>query len=230
MKNILVLFCFLLSTTGFAQGLEQSILKDFCKCFGKINSENPSIDDSFDNCLNSVIKNYEDEIHNIFYQKFSSKDELTYGKAYDYGYEYMEKVVSNNLEFLIFECDSFYNLAEKAREKKLNDQEEKIINSKINDLTIKIEKFTFKNIFLLQRGINYFKLKNYKKARFDFKSVLEIEPENLEASLYLAFVEDYSDNFDLAISLYDNLIRKNPTEELKMLKILVERRKLESKQ
>ncbi|MEM4380449.1 MAG: tetratricopeptide repeat protein, partial [Thermoplasmatales archaeon] len=57
-----------------------------------------------------------------------------------------------------------------------------------------------------ERGARYLSIKKYKEAIENFKKALEINSEDYETKFNLAVAYFHSGNYDLAISLFEELI------------------------
>jgi len=84
----------------------------------------------------------------------------------------------------------------------------------IDFLRIALEKFTNSPIFLMLQGSCYFSLKNYALAEPPLATALQAVPKNIQAQHMLANVWDAVGKYDLADSLYNEIIRDNPDDDV----------------
>ncbi|MFA4839416.1 MAG: tetratricopeptide repeat protein [Candidatus Neomarinimicrobiota bacterium] len=84
----------------------------------------------------------------------------------------------------------------------------------IDFLRIALEKFPNSPVFLMLQGSCYFSMKNYTLAEPPLAAALQTEPKNVQAQHMLANVWETIGKYDLSDSLYDEIIRDNPDDDV----------------
>ncbi|MDD5764758.1 MAG: tetratricopeptide repeat protein [Candidatus Marinimicrobia bacterium] len=84
----------------------------------------------------------------------------------------------------------------------------------VDFLRIALEKFPSFPVFLMLQGSCYFSMKNYTLAEPPLATALQIEPQNLQAQHMLANVWDTVGKYELADSLYNEIIQNNPDDDV----------------
>lgn len=67
---------------------------------------------------------------------------------------------------------------------------------------------------LYNRGIAYYQMQKFEAAKTDFKNLVSLQPEDMEARQNLATIEFMMGQFVAALKHYDIIIQKRPTGEI----------------
>lgn len=222
----LVLFtltCLQFSLVCSGQLLEQRIGTDACVCFESTLSEGKhgAMEGFINTCLKESLSKYKDEILKKF--------EITDTTEHLIGYKLGQKLAPEVMRFMVLDCDKFYYFFDSLR----SSGKSNIDKSKVeNDLAQSEEKIrngekTSETYF--SRGMAYFKLEKFGKAKKDFEKSIELNDSFGPVYLYLGWTKEMLGDFPGARSDYQRsmeLLRKN---EIKLFISIAERKERDSK-
>lgn len=190
----------------FGQEVSVKMGQDMCECANEREVENE--DDGLDRifkCLRSISEKYEAEVFNLAPKKYIDSIALNsitpYQEGQKMGRELGKKVFIESQEYLIKNCDSYFNFFLSLRQKKRQKLKEQSKNIKIRSFNKKIKKDSDIDSHL-KRGIYYLAKGKHKKAIKDFNKCADAKPENPYIWYLLAQTYEEANDYEMAISKY----------------------------
>ena len=206
--NKLICFLLFISQFSYAQNAEALISKDICICFDqKQTNANNNFDITLlESCFNEAVKKNANEIFKLLTKDV---DTLDYDNAYDNGYEYGQKLLSDIQEQLINECDSYYKFSSRLSLYMLENMEKTSSQKNIDSLTKRISNDFQKINLIWERGANKIGIQDFDSAKEDFKICLNENPSYTPALFFLAWLYDLNGDSKEAIRLYEQLLNQD---------------------
>lgn len=124
------------------------------------------------------------------------------GARYQKSIEILDEAIKINEFTQLIPILFFYRAVSKA---KINNFE-----GAIQDYTKAIQENPYKSKYIYYRGLAYFELKNYRKAKEDFQTTLSMDGANADLYVKLAFLKQQDNDLKGAIEDYTKAIEFNP--------------------
>ena len=215
--NIYKLLAFLIvPVLSFSQEFKEKFSQDVCQCF----SEKKDVEfNILEDCFMKNLNNYKSDIEKLI-------DENSELSEHEQGEILGEKIFYDMQVDLIRDCDSYYSFFNSLREKSILDMRQSYSESKLDSLNkeLSINKTTE---LLWERGNAYFSRNELLKAKKDYETCLEMDPNHLQSIFFLGWVYEREKNYSKAIELYNQVFITTKTAEFNLI-IEIAKRKSKS--
>ena len=222
MKLTITFILILLTIACVGQTVDEKISEEACNCFHLNYSKSDKsqfMDEFMDKCLKASFFKYKKEI----LQAFNIKDTTDYSLGYDLGKKFAPKIFAS----MIMTCDKFYFYFDSLRWSgrctiDRSKVEQDLLKAKKD---VSLDKRNPTNYFL--RGMAYFQLDEYKKAKKDFKKSTELNNTFGPAYLYLGWTKEIKGDFVGAKLDYEKSLSLIGNSEIMLLIAIAERKERE---
>jgi len=222
MKLIITFILTLLTIACVGQTVDEKISEEACNCFllnYSKSDESQFMNEFMDKCLKASFFKHKEEI----LKAFNIKDTTDYSLGYDLGRKFVPKIFSS----MIMTCDKFYFYFDSLRWSGRNTIDRSKVEQDIlkTKKDISLDKSNSTNYFL--RGMAYFQLDEYKKAKRDFKKSTELNSSFGPAYLYLGWTKEIKGDFIGAKFDYEKSLSLIGKSEIILLIAIAERKERE---
>ncbi|WP_324028196.1 tetratricopeptide repeat protein [Maribacter sp. BPC-D8] len=206
MKKIFILLSFLLTSNYIhSQTLNEKIYETTCECFNTTENLDRLTSES---CYDKSVSQYETEIRELIDE---GSEISIQEQAESLGY----KIKSESFEYLIFNCEVYFNYMVDVKEKAFVNFKSSITLEKIDSINeLILKKRTLE--LLWERGNYLFVNGELERAEKDYLECLDINPNYYPASFFLGWLNERKGNYDKAIELYENLLDSTDMKAVKI--------------
>lgn len=214
-KSVFILF--LLASVVHSQEYAHQFLDEFCDCFSNTNEETGEA------CVQNTLSKYESFFLKEFQRKQDSINikEFSYESGHKIGYSYGKKIFTDNIAYFVNNCSVMTKMITDTRNLTFNNIKKQSSNDQIKYYTEKINSYSIKNVFLFERGKQYFGLEMYKLAEKDFLECLSINSDDVDSKYYLAWIYERSGDLEKAITLLEEIISELPMNNEYNFKLMI---------
>ncbi|WP_159092343.1 tetratricopeptide repeat protein [Aquimarina sp. Aq107] len=213
MRIYTLLLMVLISQLVSGQDIQEVLKNDICDCLGqlfksgKANKENNSV---LEECLSKKINSYTTEFREILIkERFAQKNDKTFASQYKINPENLNAFIAGHQDYFVTECQPYYWYVSAKRAKKLINIRYTVDEKYLNSISKKIRKGKHEKEHLYQRALIYMSQGKFEKAKADFYTYQEDNPEDDKITYHLAWACELNGEYGIAKAWYEQMIKKN---------------------
>lgn len=213
-KILTFLFLFLISISIHSQNFKEEFGNDVCKCL----TEKGEMElNTLLDCFTKNIANYQSELDRLI-------DKESNISEYDQGVALGRNLFFNMQQNLIQNCDIYFNFFDNLRNLSIVEMKKNYSQQTLDSISTQILKNKTTDL-LWERGNLYFANDDLKNAEIDYLECLEINPNHIQSTLFLGWLNERKQNYPKAIELYQSVLDATRKKEI-ILFIELAKRKL----
>ncbi|MFD2565701.1 tetratricopeptide repeat protein [Aquimarina rubra] len=213
MRKYTLLLMVLMSQLISGQDIQEVLKNDICDCLdqlfksGKANKENNTV---LEQCLSKKINSYTTEFRQILIQeKFAQKNDKTFASLYKINPENLNAFIAGHQDYFVTQCQPYYWYVSAKRAKKLINIRYTVDEKYLKSISKKIKKEKHKKEHLYQRALIYMSRGEFEKAKADFYTYQEDDPNDDKITYHLGWACELNGEYGIAKAWYEQMIKKN---------------------
>lgn len=191
------------SKKEFSDEFKKKVSIDVCNC---LNEKKEIKENDIISCFHESTDIYQSEIVKLI-------DEDSEVSLYEQASILGENLYFDLQEYLVKDCDLYYNFFNVLREQSYISMKKNHPQSKIDSLSNELSEDKTPELLWL-RGNAYFATNEFKKAREDYELCLKIEPNYIQCLFFLGWLNEKEENYRKAIELYNQVFNMTKKREI----------------